>query len=46
MMLRGFVTSGGPRTPNNEKKDAHHWIYIEFARLASLDEVFDFTART
>ena len=41
-----FLEDGGARAPNHEKRDAHHWIYIVLARLASLDEVFDFTART
>ena len=36
----------GARTDNSQKEDAHHWKYIEFARLASLAEVFDFTPRS
>ncbi len=31
MKVRPHLMGGGARTPNNEKKDAHHWIYIEFA---------------
>ena len=41
MMLRGFLTGGGTRTPNNEKKDAHHGTYMKFAssRFAALIEL-------
>ena len=31
MMLRGFVTGGGTRTPNKREKDAQLFYIMEFA---------------
>ncbi len=30
-LFKGATPAANGRTHNNEKKDAHHWVYIEFA---------------